>query len=234
MIDRFEAIKNLVVEAPSLSYPSEERTFILDTDASDFVIGGVLSQLMEGLEHVICYGSYVVTAEQRKYCTTGKELLAIVCFCCQFWYYLLGRWFIVRTDHYSLVWLLGFKNIKSQLSRWILELSQFDMVIVHHPGSQHMNADALSRIPDDIELCRNYNSNVIDIAQVPCYPCHFCERAHSQWSRFTANVDCVVPLSIRKIKLSTDVMYYEQNWGIKSAFMGRGEPSTIWSGLCPN
>ena len=72
MIDRFEAIKNLVMEAPSLSYPSEEHTFILDTNASDFAIGGELSQLIDGLEHVICYGSYVLTAEQRKYSTTRK------------------------------------------------------------------------------------------------------------------------------------------------------------------
>ena len=71
---------------------------------------------------------------------------------------------IVRTDHNSLFWLLGLKNTEGQLSRWIQELSQFDMVIVHHHGSQHMNVDALSPISDDIELCCNYNSNVFDIA----------------------------------------------------------------------
>ena len=73
MIDRFEAIKNLVVEAPSLSYPSDERTFILDKDASDFVRGGVLSQLMEELEHVICYGSSVaVDYRCRRYKSIWK------------------------------------------------------------------------------------------------------------------------------------------------------------------
>ena len=208
-------ITNFVVESWSLSYPSEEHTFILDTDASDFAIGGEFSQLIDGLEHVICYGSHVLTAEQRKYCTTRKELLAIVRFCHQFLYYLLRRRFMVRTDHNSLVWLLGYKNFKGKLSTWIQKLSQLDMVIVHRPGSQHMNADILSRISDDIELCRNYNSNVIDITQLPCYPCRFCECAHSQWSQFTKDVDYVVLLSSRKIKLSIDIKYYEQNWGVK-------------------
>ena len=50
---------------------------------------------------------------------------------------------------------------------------------------------------------------------MPCHPCTFCSRAHNQWSRFLDDVDYVVPLSIRKIKLSTDIFYHEENWGTK-------------------
>ena len=214
LLDLFETIKNLIIEAPILNYPSEDHTFILDTDASDSAIGGELLQLIDGKEHVISYGSYVLTAEQRKYCTTRKELLAVLRFCRQFRYYLLGRKFVVRTDHNSLVWLLGFKNIEGQLSRWIQELSQFDMTVIHRPGKLHTNADALSRIPDSVEYCGNYTNNV-DVSNLPCHPCTFCSRAHNQWSRFFDDVDYVVPLSIRKIKLSTDILYHEENWGTK-------------------
>ena len=42
-------------------------------------------------------------SEQRKYCTTLKELLAVVRFTRQFRHYSLGRQFIVQTDHSSLV-----------------------------------------------------------------------------------------------------------------------------------
>ena len=77
----------------------------------------------------------------------------------------------------------------------------------------HFNADALSRIPDFVEYCENYTNN-IDVSQLPCHPCTFCTRSHNQWSRFF-DVDYAGPLSIRKIKLSTDVLYYEENWGTK-------------------
>ena len=127
---------------------------------------------------------------------------------------MLGRKFVVRTDHNSLVWLLDFKNIEGQLSRWIQELSQFDMTVIHRPRKLHTNADALSRIPDSIKYCGNYINNV-DVSNFPCYPCTLCSRAHNQWLRFFDDVDYVVPLSIRKIKLSTDILYHEENWGTK-------------------
>ena len=44
-----------------------------------------------------------------------------------------------------------FKNIEGQLARWMEELSQFDMSVVHRAGKLHANADALSRIPDELE-----------------------------------------------------------------------------------
>ena len=118
-------------------------------------------------------------------------------FCRQFRYYSLGRKFVVRTDHNSFVWLLGFKNIEGQLSRWIQELPQYDMIVIQRPGKDHVNADALSRIPDSVDYCANYTNN-IDVTQLPCFPGTFCARAHEQWSWFFDDVDYVVPLSIRK------------------------------------
>ena len=53
----------------------------------------------------------------------------------------------MRTDHGSLRWLLNFKNPEGQVARWLETLSVFDMKIEHRPGTQHRNADALSRIP---------------------------------------------------------------------------------------
>jgi hypothetical protein len=121
------------VESVKLNYPNSNDTFILDTDASDNTIGAELSQIQKGEEKTICFASKVLTPAQRKYCTTRKELLAIVTFTRQFRYYLLGQHFIMRTDHNSLIWLLNFKNIEGQLARWIEELAQYNMVIQHRP-----------------------------------------------------------------------------------------------------
>ena len=81
--------------------------FVLDTDASDLPIGVELSQVQEGMEWPIAYASKVLNPEQVKYCTTRKELLAVIALTKQFRHYLLGRTFRIRTDHASLVWLLN-------------------------------------------------------------------------------------------------------------------------------
>ena len=43
------------LEAPVLAFPKEDLPYIVDTDASDYGIEGVLSQCIEGTEHVIAY-----------------------------------------------------------------------------------------------------------------------------------------------------------------------------------
>ena len=119
----FDQLKESLVEPAVLAIPTKEGKFILDTDASDVAIGAELLQVQDGEERVIAYGSFALTPLQRRYCTTRKELLAVVRFTNQFRHYLLGREFVVRTDHHSLVWLQGFKQIEGQLARWMEELS---------------------------------------------------------------------------------------------------------------
>ena len=127
--EAFDSIKEKLVNAPILAYPNATDIFILDTDAPGTAIGAVLSQLQDGDEKVISYGSYVLTPEQRKYCITRRELLAVVRFTRQFRHYLLGRKFYLRTDHNSLTWLLRFKYIEGELARWLEELSQIDTTV---------------------------------------------------------------------------------------------------------
>ena len=76
--EAFEALKNVLVSAPVLAYPNSTDMFILDMDASDTAIGAELLQLQEGEGRVISYGSFSLTPAQRNYCTTRKELLALI------------------------------------------------------------------------------------------------------------------------------------------------------------
>ena len=65
----------------------------------------------------------------------------------QFKHYLLGRPFIIRTDHKALTWLLNWDNPNtSQYCSWIAELEVYDFKIQHRPGEKHLNADFLSRL----------------------------------------------------------------------------------------
>ena len=63
-----------MVTAPVLACPRAEDPFILDTDASDFAIGAVLSQIQDGQERPVSFASKVLNSAQRAYCTTRNEL----------------------------------------------------------------------------------------------------------------------------------------------------------------
>ena len=133
-----------------LVFPDFTKPFLLDTDASNTGIGGVLSQLdEEGKEHVIAFASRILSKSERRYCVTRRELLAVVVFTEQFRPYLLGREFTLRTDHGSLSWLQSFKEPEGQLARWLEKLQEYHFNIVHRPGRKHANADALSWRPCD-------------------------------------------------------------------------------------
>ena len=157
----FEYLQQQLVSAPILGYPNKEGGFILDTDASGCSIGCVLSQLQEGVERVIAYGSKKLSKSERNYCVTRRELLSIVWFMEHFKHYLIGRPFLVRTDHNSLRWLFSFKEPEGQVARWLERLSAFNFKIEHRPGIRHGNSDALSRIP-----CQT--------------PCRYCHKGHDR------------------------------------------------------
>ena len=209
--EAFEKLKEMLVCAPVLSMPRKEGIFILDCDASDYSIGAELSQVQDEEERTISYGSFALTPAQRRYCTTRKELLSVVRFTRQFRHYLLGRQFTVRTDHNSLTWLMRFKQVEGQLARWIEELSQYDMVILHRAGKKHVNADSLSRIPDGLERCDCYQAGA-SLETLPCGGCAYCTRAQRQWSRFESDVDDVVPLAIRQISINSGGDGSAVNW----------------------
>jgi hypothetical protein len=180
----FQALKEALISAPMLAYPKDEGIFILDTDGSNTGIGGVLSQIQhsnlsefanrtltdlekkyKGEEKVISFGSKILTKEERNYCVTRKELLAVVYFLKQYRHYLLGRQFIVRTDHHALKWIFQLKDPTGQIARWQERLTDYNFEIIHRPGKKHGNADGLSRRPEDENTAESV---------VPCGPCKKC------------------------------------------------------------
>ncbi len=162
----FNNLKEMLCSATVLAYPDPDSPFILDCDASDYGIGSVLSQVQDGVERPFAYASRSLTKEERRYCTTRKELLAVVYFIKYQRHYLYGLPFTVRSDHGALRWLLQTKNPEGQVARWLESLASFDFVIEHRPGRRHANADALSRrgpcpqCKRDIEACEGQSVTV--------------------------------------------------------------------------
>ena len=113
----FKKLKEALTSPPTLAYPQPEKLFILDKDASNESIGAVLSQEIDGNEHVISYWSKCLSKTERNYCTTRKELLAIVKAVEHFHHYLYGRKSLLRTDHAFLAWLLNVRNSEGHIAR---------------------------------------------------------------------------------------------------------------------
>ena len=82
--------------------PTDAGKFYLDCDASDFGLGAELSQDQNGAKVVIACASRTLSRPEINYDVTKRELLAVVFGLKAYRQYLLGRSFVIRTDHSAL------------------------------------------------------------------------------------------------------------------------------------
>ena len=140
----FDTLKEKLTSAPILAYPLIGQDFTLDTDASQFTVGAVLSQEHDSKERVIAYMSKTMNKHELQYCTTRKELLAVVTALKHFHHYLLGPKVKLRTDNSAVSWIRTLKNPTGQVFRWLQYIETYDISVTHRPGRSHGNSDALS------------------------------------------------------------------------------------------
>ena len=75
----FYSLRNSLIQALILAFPTETGQCILETDASNFGLGGVLIQ--NDVEHVVAYCSRALLPSQRRYCTTKNVRCWPLCLC---------------------------------------------------------------------------------------------------------------------------------------------------------
>ena len=78
--------------------------------------------------------------------TYEKEMLALVLAVTKWAHYLVGRHFIVRTDHKSLKFFLEQRLNTPSQHTWLTKLLGYDFEICYKQGKEKMAVDALSRI----------------------------------------------------------------------------------------
>ena len=149
----FDSLKLAMTSPPILAMLTDDGEFVLDTDASDRAIGAVLSQKQGGIEKVIAYASRSLDRREQNYCVMRRELLAVVFFLEHFKQYLLGRYFVIRTDHAALTWLKRTPDPIGQQARWLEQMEEYTFHVEHRLGIRHGNADALSRRPCPKKSC---------------------------------------------------------------------------------
>ena len=146
----FTKLRQAFLKAPILHHFDPERHIRIETDASGYTIGGVLSQLTSddsGRWHPVAFFSRKMIPAETRYETHDGELLAIVEAFKTWRHYLEGsrHEVLVLTDHNNLRRFMDTKNLSSRQVCWAQELSRYHFRINYHQGKTNGAADTLSQ-----------------------------------------------------------------------------------------
>ncbi|KAI1676228.1 reverse transcriptase [Pyrenophora tritici-repentis] len=149
----FDCLKTAFSKAPVLAPFDWDKEIILETDASDYVSAGVLSQYDDnGILRPVAFFSKKHSVTECNYEIYDKELLAIVR-CFEEWRpELEGTTSPVKviTDHRNLEYFTTTKLLNRRQARWSEFLSRFNFVITYRPGKLGAKPDALTRRSGDL------------------------------------------------------------------------------------
>jgi hypothetical protein len=137
----FQELKYLLTHAPVLNIADSDDDFLVCIDAWKEGLGGFLMQ--EG--RVIFYTSQKLNEHEINYVTHDLELAAIVHALKMWRHYLLGRIFVLMTDHCGLRHMFDQTKLNAKQAIWTDLLSEFDFEIKHIEGKENRVVDALSR-----------------------------------------------------------------------------------------
>jgi hypothetical protein len=149
----FNRLKKAFTEAPVLRHFDPDLPILVEADASDYVVAGVLSQVgTDGETRPVAYFSKRMSPAEGNYEIYDKELLAIVR-CFEQWRpELEGAAHPIRvlSDHKNLQYFATTKQLSHRQARWSEYLSRFNFSITYRPGKNGEKPDALTRRSQDV------------------------------------------------------------------------------------
>src|SRR5260221_14569377 len=145
-------------QKPVLLQPNFAKRFYLQTNASAYGVGAILSQVAGDCDippaknskpklHPLVYYSMTFLPTKRNYDIYERELLAVMKALAH-WCHYLG-WtkhpFIILTDHANLQYWKAPKNLNRRTAQWHADLQEYNFEIHYIPGKTNTGPDILSR-----------------------------------------------------------------------------------------
>ena len=164
----FEKLKAALSVYPVVQPFDAKKDTVLTTDASEKSISAILSQN----DHPVMYLSRRLSSAERNYSNIEREALAIVWATSRAKHYLLGKKFLLRSDHQPLEFIFHPqrelpKVTSARIMRWALQLSAYEYDILYVKGESIPHVDALSRLnfSDDAKEGKGYQESFVHWAE---------------------------------------------------------------------
>ena len=150
----FHEKKLQVSKCFTMHFMSDTAPITLHTDASDYGVGGYLSQTVDGIDQPVAFVSKSLNKSQLRWSVIQKDAYGIFHSCMYLRSLLRDRLLKIRTEHRNLLFIKEASN--PMIVRWYMALSEFSFTLEFMTGVENDIADAMSR------LCRN---NMVDSPQ---------------------------------------------------------------------
>lgn len=148
----FDKLKAAFTTAPILAHFDPALPTIVETDASDYAVAAIISQISaeDGELHPVAFHSRTMAPAEANYDIFDKELLAIWDAFSHWRCYLEGAAHKIQvfTDHKNLEYFATTKVLNRRQARWSEGLSMYDYVICYRSGKLGGKPDALTRRSD--------------------------------------------------------------------------------------
>ncbi len=198
-------LKNELITTPTLALFDPSNDTKITADASSFGLGGVISQMFSDAWKPIAYASRALTPTEQRYAQIEKETLAFVRACERFSCYLIGKHFLLKTDHKQLLSLLSTKHLDDlppRLQRFRMRFMRYSYEINHVPGKQYVTPDTLSRMNNatDAESALMEDTNIY-LAQI-----------RESFPASKSQLD-EIRYELKKVSLCSQIMrFHEHGW----------------------
>lgn len=149
----FKTLKTAFTTAPILTHFSPDQPIVIETDASDFAIGAIISHPDKDNPKIlrpIAYHSRKLSPAELNYEIYDKEMLAIVEALRVWRAYTEGsrHQITIYTDHKNLIYFITSKTFTRRQTRWWRDIGGLDFKIIYRAGTTMGKPDALSRRQD--------------------------------------------------------------------------------------
>ncbi|WPJ61331.1 hypothetical protein SMAC4_13443 [Sordaria macrospora] len=149
--EAFNTLKQMMLDDPILMLPDPDKELEVETDASDWAMGGQLGQRDDqGRLHPVAFFSKAFRGPELNYPIHDKELMSVIWAFKEWRPWLSGTKEPVKvySDHKDLTYFTTTKELNQRQTRSSEFLSQFNFNIFYRKGSENARADALSRRED--------------------------------------------------------------------------------------